>query len=97
MASRMDHESIDTIVGSGGFCGVMCGMCGKTANVPRGGAGWLCDCGSFRLLSWSGLELFPHEVPAFGPSVADIRASAERLARKDPTIARLLGLDKRGR
>ena len=68
-----------------GMQGVSC-SCGEKVNMPTGGAGWVCVCGRYNVLSWSG-HMVPWEQPTLGPCLELIHA-ASLCAGDDPSCWR---------
>ena len=54
-----------------GFTAAKCGECKTNVNIPGGGPGWFCTCGSYNSLPWSGFQI-PYEIPKLGPTRAKI-------------------------
>ena len=54
------------------------GVCGSTANVLHG-PGWVCGCGHYNTLPYSGRQI-PHEDPTYGPPAERIHAAVKARA-----------------
>jgi hypothetical protein len=72
LAKDFEYSREDIIIANqtwanyNGFSGETCGVCGATANVLAGGAGWFCVCGQYNAQSLSCFRL-PHDSPTYGP------------------------------